>query len=213
MLKLRHFIWRILGFDYKTLLLKTDYTLLKNDRYTQKGVGTYDNGAKVWRWTKAPLKVGKYCSIAHDVNFIVDEGHHTISTIANFPLINNLFQDKETIVGQNKSEFMNQFSQREGIEIGNDVWLGMGSYVLPGVRVGNGAVIAANSVVTKDVPDYAVIGGAPAVIIKMKHDTETIKSLNEISWWDWDKELLKERITDFYDDSSSFIKKFKTNAD
>lgn len=82
-------MWRVLGFDYKMLLNKTDFVLLKDDHYTQKGEGTYDNGAKVWRWTKAPLEIGKYCSIAHNVNFIVDARYHTLSEITSFPFINN----------------------------------------------------------------------------------------------------------------------------
>jgi virginiamycin A acetyltransferase len=91
---IRKFLWKILGIDYQHVLLKLDYTLLKHDKHTTIGCGTYDNGAKVWRWTNAPLIIGKYCSIAYDVNFIVDEGHHKGSSISNYPFINNLNLDK-----------------------------------------------------------------------------------------------------------------------
>ena len=90
---IRKILWRILGFDYQMMLNKKDYVLLKNDNYAKLGARTYDNGAKVWRWTDSPLKIGKYCSIAHGVNFIVDEGFHSLSSITNFPLFNNLFKD------------------------------------------------------------------------------------------------------------------------
>jgi acetyltransferase-like isoleucine patch superfamily enzyme len=110
--KIRQFLWRILGFDYETMLNKTDYTLLKSDPYTSKGSGTYDNGAKVWRWTAAPLTIGKYCSIAYDVNFILDEGYHKGSSVSNFPFINNLNLEKY---------FDIKIKQREGILIGHDV--------------------------------------------------------------------------------------------
>jgi virginiamycin A acetyltransferase len=198
---IRTFFWRILGFDYQMILNKTDYVLLKNDPFTHKGLKSYDNGAKVWRWSSAPLIIGKYCSIAYDVNFIVDEGFHKGSLITNFPFINNL----------KASNFPDiTFIQREGISIGNDVWIGMGAYIMPGINVGNGAVIAANSVVTKDIPDYAVVAGSPAKIIKMKHDNHIISKLNQIAWWNWDPNLIELRTRDFYINIDEFINKYSS---
>ncbi len=81
MKKIRTFLWRILGFDYQMILRKTDYVLLKYDRYTQKGIGTYDNGAKVWRWTDAKLIIGSYCSLAFGVELIAYEGFHGSSEV------------------------------------------------------------------------------------------------------------------------------------
>jgi virginiamycin A acetyltransferase len=198
----RKMLLSFLGFDYKTLLLKLDYTLLKSDKYTQKDFGTYDNGAKVWRWSSAPLIIGKYCSIAYDVNFIVDEGFHKGSQISNYPFINNL----------NKHNFQDiSIDQREGISIGNDVWIGMGAFIMPGVSVGNGAIIAANSVVTKEVPDYAIVAGSPAKIIKMKYDANTILKLNKIAWWNWESSVLESRKLDFYQLSiEEFINKYES---
>lgn len=198
---IRTFLWRILGFDYQMMLNKTDYVLLKNDPFTHKGLKSYDNGAKVWRWSSAPLIIGKYCSIAYDVNFILDEGFHKGSTISNYPFINDL----------NKENFKDvTIKQKEGITLGNDVWIGMGAFIMPGVKIGNGAIIAANSVVTKDVPDYAVVGGCPAKIIKMKYNTETILNLNNLAWWDWNEITLKSRKSDFYKLSiEDFIKKYE----
>jgi len=206
--KLRNFLWRILGFDYQMLLNKTDYTLLKNDKYTSTGIKTYNNGAKVWRWSKTPLIIGKYCSIAHNVNFIVDEGLHSISPISNFPLANIFFNDCEQILGKSKKEFINQFNQKQGIIIGNDVWIGMGAFIMPGITIGNGVTIAANAVVTKNIPDYTVVAGVPAEIIKTKHDTKTIEILNNIAWWNWGEKLIKERIVDFHFSTEEFIKKY-----
>ena len=186
--KIRVILWRLLGIDYKLILRKLDYTLLKSDVYTEKGIGTYDNNAKVWRWTSAPLKIGKYCSVAYDVNFIVDEGYHKASSITSYPFINN----------SNIAKFGESISQREGITIGNDVWIGMGAFIMPGVAVGNGVTIAANSVVTKDIPDYAVVAGSPATIIKFKFCPEQIKALNRIQWWNWTKDEIENRKIDFY---------------
>jgi virginiamycin A acetyltransferase len=197
---LRIFLWRILGFDYNILLSKTDYSLLKYDLFTLKGIGTYDNGAKVWRWSKAPIVIGKYCSIAHGVNFIVDEGYHKGSAITNYPFISNLrnFKSLEIVP-----------PQKEGITIGNDVWIGIGSFIMPGVTVGNGVVIGANSVVTNDIPDFAIVGGSPARILKMKFNEEVIKKLNLIAWWNWDPSLIKERYKDFYIKEEVFISKYE----
>ncbi len=206
--KLRSFIWRILGFDYKMMLNKTDFTLLKDDKYSTLGLRTYDNGAKVWRWTQSPLTIGKYCSVANNVNFIVDEGFHSALTITNFPLVNNLFEENEYIDSCKKNDYLKEIKQKEGITIGNDVWIGMGTYIMPGVSIGNGVTIGANSVVTKDVLDYQVVAGTPAKVIKIKYDTDTIDKLNEIAWWDWDEKLIKERINDFDQDVKIFISRY-----
>tara|TARA_R110001583_G_scaffold195129_2_gene369584 strand:+ start:343 stop:975 length:633 start_codon:yes stop_codon:yes gene_type:complete len=205
---IRKFLWRILGFDYQMLLDKTDFTLLKNDQYSKVGTKTYDNGAKVWRWSNASLIIGNYCSIANDVNFIVDEGFHTISEITNFPLAKNLFKDENSINGLSKGDFFNKHIQKEGIVIGNDVWIGMGAYIMPGITIGNGVTIAANAVVTKDISDYTVVAGSPAKVIKTKFDSETIIKLNKIAWWHWEESIIKERINYFYNDIEEFINKF-----
>ncbi|MCF6168485.1 CatB-related O-acetyltransferase [Lutibacter sp.] len=205
---IRKILWRILGFDYQMMLNKTDYVLLKNDNFTQKGIRTYDNGAKVWRWTNAPLIIGKYCSIAYDVNFIVDEGYHSMSAITNFPLYNNLFKEDILKKPNLTNDFFKNHQQKEGISIGNDVWIGMGVYIMPGVTVGNGVTIAANSVVTNDVEDYCLIGGSPAKMIKKKHSDNQIEKLNKIAWWNWDENEIKNKINDFQLDINQFIKKY-----
>ncbi|WP_374330133.1 CatB-related O-acetyltransferase [Soonwooa sp.] len=199
---IRKFLWRLLGIDYNQILNKLDYVLLKNDLYKEIGRGTYDNGAKVWRWTKSPLIIGNYCSIAHGVNFIVDEGYHQSSEISNYPFIHNKTTEEKCV------KIRNTFQQKEGIKIGNDVWIGMNCIILPGVEIGNGVTIAAGSVVHQNVPDYAVVGGVPARIIKMKHNTETIQKLNKIAWWDWPIRKIDENRIDFYLSIEEFIQKY-----
>lgn len=201
----RHVIWRILGFDYQMLLNKTDYILLKNDSNAIVGEKTYDNGAKVWRWTNASLKIGKFCSIAHNVNFIVDEGYHTCSEITNYPFINNLTLDSELI------SLRKTFNQKKGIKIGNDVWIGMNAIILPGVRIGNGVTIAAGSVVNKDVADYTVVGGVPATIIKKKYSDEVILKMLDIAWWNWNSKQIVDIKADFYLSIDNFIEKYYEN--
>jgi len=206
--KIRKFLWRILGFDYQMLLKKTDFVLLGNDCFTQKGIRTYDNGAKVWRWTNAPINIGKYCSIAHNVNFIVDEGFHKISSITNFPLAKNMFKDESLINGLEKKTYFSKFKQKEGIFIGNDVWIGMGVFIMPGVTIGNGVTIAANSVVTEDISDYVLVAGSPAKVVREKYNKLLIQKLNKIAWWHWDEILIKNRIDDFHNGIEFFVDKY-----
>ena len=74
--------------------------------------------------------------------------------------------------------------------IANDVWIGYDSTIMPGIKIGNGAIIASKSVVTKDVPDYTIVGGNPAKVIKYRFDQKTIKALLEIAWWNWSEEKI-----------------------
>lgn len=199
--ELRKLLWRILGVDYDQFLRKSDYTLLKDDKSCTKGLGTYDNGAKVWRWSKAPLVIGRYCSIAHNVNFLMDEGFHSMSQITNYPFINNLTTDTEA------NKITKSRLQKEGITVGNDVWIGINAVIMPGVKIGNGVTIAAGSVVNRDVPDYALVAGIPAKLVKMKHSDETIKKLQEIQWWEWSEKKINDNKADFYLDIEEFLKK------
>ncbi|PWB24611.1 hypothetical protein DCO46_11265 [Flavobacterium sp. HTF] len=77
------------------------------------------------------------------------------------------------------------------IKVGNDVWIGAHSVILSGVTIGDGAIIASNSVINKDVPPYAIVGGSPARIIKYRFDKPTIDNLLKIKWWDWDLKKIK----------------------
>ncbi len=206
---LRTFLWRILGFDYRRIQRNNDYVYLKDDLYTTFGTRTYENGALIWRWSNAPVSIGNYCSIANNVRFIVDDGFHNVSKITNFPLINNLFNESEKLPnGLKTKEYLKQLDQKKGIIIGNDVWIGMNSILLPGIKIGNGVTIGANSIVTKSFPDYCVIAGNPAKIIKYKYPKSQIAVLNQICWWDWSDETIKERIMDFHESIDSFVEKY-----
>ena len=79
--------------------------------------------------------------------------------------------------------------------IGNDVWIGYESLILAGVTVGDGAIIAARAVVTKDVPPYTIVGGVPAKPIRKRFDDDTIAALEKLRWWDWDEERIRENLS------------------
>ena len=120
------------------------------------------------------IRIGNYTSIAHNVS-ILEYSH-------NLQILSTSFVNKK-ITGCSSME--DTFSKGE-INIGNDVWIGTGAVVLSGIKIGNGAVIGANSVLTKDVPDYAIVAGNPADIIKYRFERGTIKELLEIAWYNYD---------------------------
>lgn len=126
-----------------------------------------------------PIQIGSFCSIARSVQF--QEYSHKINALSSY------FFNQNVLGG----DVSNDIVSKGAIVIGNDVWIGAGATLLSGVTVGNGAVIAANSVVTKDVPDYAIVGGIPAKIIKYRFDEDIIKLLNQWQWWKLNDEQLK----------------------
>lgn len=122
------------------------------------------------------IQIGNYCSIARNV--VIQSFNHSISTLSTHFISKNILNSSIEV----------DIDSKGGIEIGHDVWIGTGSKILSGVKIGNGAVIAANSVVTSDIPDFAVAGGIPAKVIKYRFSPEVIQRINEMSWWLWPRE-------------------------
>lgn len=122
--------------------------------------------------------IGKYCSIANDV--MIGLGKHPIDKFSTSPIfykVNNTFK-----ISAVKKDL--DFKEYEHIIIQNDVWIGAKSIILDGVNIGNGAIVASGSVVTKDVPAYAIVGGIPAKVIKYRFNEEEINKLQASKWWD-----------------------------
>ena len=151
-------------------------------------VGKYTYGAdrlEVLSWNEEDdLTVGKFCSIAGGRVILGGSHHSDWVTTYPFGTINeDVFPyDKETTTGKGS------------VVIKNDVWIGMHVTILSGVTIGNGAVIATESIVTKDVDDYSFVAGNPAVHKRYRFSEEQRKRLLEIAWWDWDEEKIKEFI-------------------
>jgi len=210
---IRKFLWNILGINYYNYLKGRNHLYLKDAKWAEIGTKTYDNGAFVWKWyNNSSLQIGKYCSIANDVNFICDSGYHTESEITTFPLFHEVLKKNDEVTINNlrykAGNIKNDLKpQRFNITVGNDVWIGMNATILPNVKIGNGVTILAGAVVSNDIPDYAIAGGVPAKVVKFKHNPEDIDALNQIRWWDWQEEKIKENINDFYQPIEFFIKK------
>lgn len=125
------------------------------------------------------LTIGKFCAIARGARFIMNGANHKLTGISTYPF--QIFGGGWERVMPKPGELPN----KGDTIVGNDVWIGYESLIMPGVRIGNGAIIAARSVVVRDVPAYTIAGGNPAGVIKRRFSEETIRELERISWWDW----------------------------
>ena len=153
------------------------------------GIGTYGpcfNSEQTWTGF-GNLTVGKYCSLSRGV-CIYSRNHPYWN-----PSVSPLFYNSNFAKGVKEDTV-----PYGKLSIGNDVWIGQYAVILPSCKnIGDGAVIGAGAVVTKDIPPYAVAAGNPARVIKYRFDQDTIDKLEEIKWWDWDLQELKEHAAEF----------------
>ncbi|MEJ8801308.1 CatB-related O-acetyltransferase [Pontibacter sp. H249] len=133
------------------------------------------------------LLIGKFCAIASGVKFIMNGGNHETKPVSSYPF---------SIFGNGWERIADSVAYpiKGNTVVENDVWIGTDAVIMPGVRIGNGAVVAAKAVVTKDVPDYAIVAGNPAVIIKERFSEEQVQQLLSIAWWNWDVEKITRHL-------------------
>ncbi len=135
------------------------------------------------------LKIGKFCSIGFGTQFISPYANHQMHSFTTYPFW-HIFSQKETLL-----PWLEDAESKGDTVVGNDVWFGRECTILPGIKVGDGAVIAAHSVVVQDVPPYAVVGGNPSKLIKYRFSQDIIDELLKIKWWEWDLERIKQNHT------------------
>lgn len=135
------------------------------------------------------LIIGKFCSIACGAKFLFNSANHTLSSLSTYPF--PLFFEEW---GLEKKNVAASWDNKGDIVIGNDVWIGYEAVIMAGVTIGDGAIIGARAVVTKDVPPYMVAGGIPAKPIKKRYPEETIAALSELKWWDWPEERIAQNL-------------------
>ncbi len=135
------------------------------------------------------LIIGKFCAIAEGVRFIMNGANHLMDGFSTypFPIFGNGWED-----GFDPAAYVD--ASRGDMVIGNDVWIGNGATILPGVSIGSGAIIGAGAVVGSDVPDYAIVAGNPAKLVRMRFDENTVTRLMTAAWWDWPVETISENI-------------------
>ena len=135
------------------------------------------------------LIIGKFCSIACGTKFLFNCANHTLKSLSTYTF--PLFYEEWEL---EKSNITTAWDNKGDIIIDNDVWIGYEAVIMAGVHIGDGAVIAARAVVTKDVPPYTIVGGTPARKIRMRFEEETIAKLQQIQWWNWPVEKIRQSL-------------------
>ncbi len=133
------------------------------------------------------LIIGKFCMIASNVTFIMNGANHLTESISSYPF---------AIFGEDWSPAMDgkNYPTKGDTVIGNDVWLGYNVTIMPGIKIGDGAIIASNTNVTKDVASYTIVGGNPSKEIKKRFPKEKIEQLLALQWWNWAIEKITKNV-------------------
>lgn len=135
------------------------------------------------------LIIGKFCSIACGTKFLFNCANHTLRSLSTYTF--PLFYEEWEL---EKSNITTAWDNKGDIVIGNDVWIGYEAVIMAGVHIGDGAIIAARAVVTKDVPPYIIVGGTPAKEIRKRFDAEVIQQLLMLKWWDWSTDKIRQYL-------------------
>lgn len=133
------------------------------------------------------LIIGKFCSIACGTKFLFNCANHSLKSLSTYTF--PLFYEEWEL---EKSNITTAWDNKGDIVIGNDVWIGYEAVIMAGAHIGDGAIIAARAVVTKDVPPYTIVGGTPAKEIRKRFDAEVIQQLLMLKWWDWSTDEIRQ---------------------
>ncbi len=151
-------------------------------------VANFEKNVKYhFEFTGDKLIIGKFCMIASGASFIMNGANHLTDAISAYPF---------AIFGEDWSGAMEgkSYPDKGDLIIGHDVWIGHNATLMAGINVGHGAIIAANATVVKDVPPYAIVGGNPAKVIRMRFSDEVIEQLLLLAWWDWPLEKISRNV-------------------
>ena len=141
----------------------------------------------LFEFSQDKLIIGKFCMIASDVTFIMNGGNHLTDAVTTYPF---------AIFGEDWKGAMDgkQYPNKGDLVIGNDVWIGYNATLMAGVTIGDGAIIATNATVTRDVAPYTIVGGNPAKEIRKRFADAEIDRLLELRWWDWPPERITQQL-------------------
>ncbi len=172
----------------KSNVIIGDYTYYSDNKNPPENF--YDQIQYHYDFMGDKLIIGKFCAIAEGVNYIMNGANHKMDGITTYPF---------SLFGGGWEKVMPTLEQlpfKGDTVIGNDVWIGQYSTIMPGVKIGDGSIIASNSTVVKDVEPYSIVGGNPAKFIKKRFDEETIDLLQKLQWWNWDEEKIFNNLED-----------------
>lgn len=214
----RDLLWRALGLRRSAVAALLERSPgsepLARASWVSLGPHSYDDGAFAKRWSaKERCVVGSYCSIAEGVRFLGGAGHHDYHRVSTYPLHRAVLPEGKAVAGEAERLSSDAWDEmtansRGPIIVGNDVWIGTGSIITSGVTIGDGAVVLPGSVVSADVPDYAVAGGVPAKVVLYRFPEEIVAGLKRIAWWNWPAEIIRERLADFHGDPGAFVARY-----
>lgn len=158
----------------------------QNEKYSKYEIGEWTYGNPSIRSGRAgkALKIGRFCALAYGVVIVLGEEHRT-DWVTTYPF-SRLFPKAKRFPGHPRS--------KGDVIIGNDVWIGRDALILSGVEIGNGAVIAARSVVTKDVAPYSIVAGNPAKLVRFRFNKSITADLQKIAWWNWSMLKIAEAL-------------------
>ncbi|RUR09701.1 CatB-related O-acetyltransferase [Legionella septentrionalis] len=187
----------------RTVFLKN---IVKNPNIIIGDYTYYDDPVDIYNFEKNVLYhfdfigdkliIGKFCQIAANVKFMMNGGNHYLDGFSSFPFI--IFQSywpEIPFIPNRKKDTI----------IGNDVWIGYDATIMPGVNIGDGAIIGTRAVVTKDVAPYEIVGGNPAQVIRKRFDDETIDFLLQLQWWDWPIEKIRQHVLAIMDGNKNAL--------
>lgn len=167
------------------------------------GRGTYGE-PKIEQWgEQTTLKVGNYCSISGGVKILLG-GNHRSDWVTTYPF---------SVLRESARQIKGHPVSRGDVVIGHDVWIGIEAIILSGVNIGNGAIIGASAVVSRDVPAYSVVAGNPAKVVKKRFSEDNITILQSLKWWHWNDKKLDAAMPYLLSENISGLKAFSLNYD
>jgi virginiamycin A acetyltransferase len=177
---------------YRTCFLKN---IITNPQIIVGDYTYYDDAQDVYNFEKNVLYlfdfigdrliIGKFCQIASGARFIMNGANHAMNGISTYPF---------EVFGKSWSNAPSKFLNKGDTVIGSDVWIGNLATIMPGIKIGHGAIIGTNALVTKDVAPYTIVGGNPGKLIRSRFEQKTIDFLLELSWWDWPIEKITKHV-------------------
>lgn len=153
------------------------------------------------------LIIGKFCAIASGVTFIMNGANHRMNGVSTYP-----FPIMGGAWGEHR-DLVTDLPSRGDTIVGNDVWIGGNATIMPGVHIGHGAVISTEAVITKDVPDYGIVGGNPATLIRRRYPEQDIRTLVELAWWNWPVPIITKNVRAISDGSVSELSTIASSLD
>lgn len=153
------------------------------------------------------LIIGKYCAIAMGAQFIMSSANHPMfgSTTYPFFIFGGTWRERT-------ADFLPKISSRGDTVIGNDVWIGRDAVIMPGVTIGDGAIIGAKAVVVSDVAPYTTVGGNPAKLLKKRYSDEDIERLLRVAWWNWPVEAITEHVRTIWTGTPAELEQIAKNT-